>query len=124
MHTGLDFIIAVLTIQFSQLDEEEATRAMLELWHFRRRTGESMDAYLARFQLVHHRSTSINGQPLSPGQQCFTLMHGMGMSNREMWGCPRTLNGRLPQDAAQYQQIINQLRRYGHIVEQQDRQQP
>ena len=120
-HTGLEFIVAALARNFAHFDEEEAARSMLELWQFRRRPGESMDAYLARFTLVHHRSSINSGQQLSPGQQCFTLMNGMGMSQREMWDCLRTLNGQLPQDEVQLQHIHVQLRRYGHLVEEQER---
>ena len=82
-----------------------------------------MDAYLALFQIAHHRSQSINGNALSPGQQCFTLMHGMGMSNRDMWDCLRTLHGRLPQGQAQLSHMLTQRRRFGNLVEQQERQQ-
>ena len=95
---------------------------MLGLWQFRRRANESMDAYLARFQLVHHRSSTQSGQQLSPGQQCFTLMNGMGMTQREMWECLRTLNGRMPQDDLELRHIHVQLRRYGHLVEEHERQ--
>ena len=118
-YSGINFIITVLTVHFAHLDEEESARQLMELWQFRRRPGETMDAYLARFSILHHRSTTINGIALSLGQQCFTLMHGMGMSNRDMWDCLRTLNGRMPQDQAELQRILTQLRRYGHIVEQQ-----
>ena len=45
---GLDFIILVLNQHFAHLGEEESTRVLLELYNFRRRSGESMDAYLAR----------------------------------------------------------------------------
>ena len=66
---------------------------------------------------------TINRITRPPGQRCFTWMHGMGMSNRDMWQCLQTLNGRMPQDEAQIHRTTTQLRRYGHLVEQQERQQ-
>ena len=43
-YTGVSFIVTALNMQFAHLDEEEASRAMLDLWSFRRRHGETMDA--------------------------------------------------------------------------------
>ena len=116
-YNGLNFIVTVLTLHFSHLDEEESARQLMGLWSFRRRPTETMGSYLAWFSILHHRSATINQIALSPGQQCFTLMHGMGMSNRDMWDCLRTLNGRMPQDQAELQHVLIDLRRYGDIVE-------
>ena len=89
-YAGLNFMITVLTMHFAHLDEEESARQLMELWSFRRRQGGTKDAYWARFAILHHRSTTANGIALSPGQQCFTLMHGVGMTNRDMWQCQIT----------------------------------
>ena len=54
-YNGLDFIALVFTMHFAHLDEEESARQLMELWSLRRLPGESTDAYLARFQVLHHR---------------------------------------------------------------------
>ena len=46
-YTGASFIVTVLHMLFAHLDEEAESRSMLDLWPFRRRHGDSMDAYLA-----------------------------------------------------------------------------
>ena len=117
--SGLAIILQALNQNFGHLDEEEATHYLMELYQFRRQAGESMDAYLARFTIMHHRSANILGIALSPGQQAFMLMSGMGMDRRAQWETLRTLNGRLPADEAQLDHIKIQLRRYGHLCESQ-----
>ena len=73
-YNGLDFIVLVLTMHSAHLDEEESARQLMELWSFRRLPGENMDVYIARFQILHHRSMTSNQITLSPGQRCITLM--------------------------------------------------
>ena len=77
-----------------------------------------MDAYIARYTVMPHRVASINGVVIGPGQRAFFLLVGTGCTQASMWNFLHTLNGRLPTDELQFQQVIEQLRRYGHMVEQ------
>ena len=67
---------------------------------------------------MSHRVASINGVTIGPGQRAFFLMAGTGCTQASMWQFLVTLHGRLPTDELQFQHVIEQLRRYGHMVEQ------
>ena len=56
-------------------------------------------------------------------QWAFTLMMGTNFDQWTTWQCLVALNGRLPQDEAQFQQVVEHMRRYGHMVERNDGQQ-
>ena len=66
---------------------------------------------------MSHRVASINGVTIGPGQRAFFLMAGTGFGQQAMWQLLTTLNGRLPVDEGQFQHVIEQMRRYGHMVE-------
>ena len=51
---GLELIIRLMNAHFAHLDDEEASRQLLEMYTFRRRQGESMDAYVARYTVMSH----------------------------------------------------------------------
>ena len=77
-----------------------------------------MHAFIARYTVMSHRVVSINGVTVGPGQRVFFLMAGTGCTQASMWQFLVTLSGRLPTDGVQCQHAIEQLRRYGHMVEQ------
>ena len=77
-----------------------------------------MDAYIARYTVMAHRVALINGIVIGPGQRAFFLLVGTGCTQASMWNFLHTLNGRLPTDENQFRQVVGQLRRYGHMVEQ------
>ena len=107
-----------MNAHFAHLGYEEASRQPMDMYTFRRRPGESMDAYIARFTVMSHRLASISGVTRGPGQRAFFLMAGTGCTQASMWQFLHTLNGRLPTDEVQFQHDTEQLRRYGHMVEQ------
>ena len=82
-----------------------------------------MDVYLARFAILRHRATTINGITLPPGQRAFQLLNGLRLNQQEQWQVLMPLNGALPADEAQFELVLTQLRRYGHMVEQRGPQQ-
>ena len=71
---GLELIIRLMNSHFAHLDDEEASRQLMEMCTSRRRPGESMDAYIARYTVMSHRVASINGVTIGPGQCAFFLM--------------------------------------------------
>ena len=54
--TGLEMIVRLMSVHFAHLDDEEASRQLLEMYTFRRRPGESMDAYIARYTVMYMTS--------------------------------------------------------------------
>ena len=116
--TGLELIVRLLNAHFAHMDDEEASRQPMEMYTLRRRPGETMDAYIARYTVMSHRIASINGVTVGPDQRAFFLMVGTGFNQHSMWQILSLLGGRLPTDEPQFQHVVEQLRRYGHIVEQ------
>ena len=79
---GFTIIMVALFRHVGHLAEEEATGYLMELYTFRQRSFESMDAYLTRSTILHHRSVNINGIALNPSQQSRMVMTGMGVDQR------------------------------------------
>ena len=77
-----------------------------------------MDVYIARYTVMPNRVASINGVTIGPGQRAFFLMAGTGCTQTSTWQFLATLPGRLPTVELQFQHVIEQLRRYGHVVAQ------
>ena len=115
--TGLDLIVRSMSMHFARLDDEEASRQLMELYSFRRRPGETMDAYIARYTVLAHRAASINGTAVGPGHRAWQLMIGTGIRAKTLWQFLATLRGELPTDEQQYQQVVEQTTRYGRVVE-------
>merc|ERR1711923_295278 len=90
---------------------------MQELYSFRRKPGEPMDAYIARYTVLAHRSASIAGVPIHFSHRAWQLMVGAGIQQHQMWQFLLTLNGALPMDEPGHTQVVEQIRRYGHMVE-------
>ena len=77
---GLELIVRLLNAHFAHMDDEEASRQLMEMYTFRRRPGETMDAYIARYTVMSHRVASLNGVTVGPGQRAFFLMAGTGFN--------------------------------------------
>ena len=90
--SGLELIVRLMQQHFSHLDDEEASRTMLEMYTFKHRPGESMDAYIARCTVMAHRVASINGIVIDPGQRAFFLLAGTGCTQASMWNSLHHLN--------------------------------
>ena len=69
--TGLELIARLLNAHFAHVDDEEAPRQLMEMYPFRRRPGETMDVYIARYTAMSHRVASLNGVTVGPGQRAF-----------------------------------------------------
>ena len=115
--SGMELIVRLMSMHFAHLDDEEASRQMMELYSFRRKPGETMDAYIARYTVTSHRVASINGVAMGPGQRAWHLLVGAGIQASAMWQFLLTLRGQLPTDDNQFQQVVEMMRRYGHLVE-------
>ena len=116
--SGLELMVRIMNARFAHLDDGEVSRQLMGMYTVKRRPGETMDACIARCTVTPHRVASINGVTIGPGQCAFFLMAGAGCTQASMWNVLYTLSGRLPTDEVQFQQVIEQLRRYGHMVEQ------
>ena len=114
---GLALIMMACVRRFGNLDEEEATGYLVELYTFRHCWGEGLDAYLMEFETSLHRTRTINAITFTPSQQAFMLMNGVGMDHRVQWACLRTVNGRLPTNGVELEHIRVQRRNCGHVCE-------
>merc|ERR1712155_390306 len=90
---------------------------MQEIYASRRKPGEAMDAYIARYTVLAHRAQTIGGVAIHFSHWAWQLMVGAGIQQHQMWQFLLTLNGALPMDEPGYNQVVEQMRRYGHMVE-------
>ena len=82
--SGLELVVRLMNVHFAHLGDEEASRQFMEMYTFRRRPGETMDAYIARYTVMSPRVASINGVTIDPGQCAFFLLVGTGCTQTSM----------------------------------------
>ena len=113
---GLTFLMTQLQHRFGQLTEETNLISMVDLMSFKRLQGEPTDALLARFDSLRHRAAQAN-LLISVQGLCFILLNAVGISTEQRLQLLAPLQGRMPNDDAEFNAIVAYLRRMAHHVE-------
>ena len=113
--TGLMVLAQVLTQKYMPLDSELATRALAEMMSFSWTTDETLDACLVRFDVLRHRAVQRGGLGMTFQGMSWLLLRGLRL-NPDSWDRVLTpLDGQLPQDEQQFNQLIERIRRVGRL---------
>ena len=100
------YLLGALHAKFSQLEEESRLTAMTEMLAFARRNGESINALLARYEVVRQRA-AVEGQFVMSVEGCaLQLLRAYGIQAQHLFNLLQPFNGQLPQTEAQVQQMV------------------
>ncbi|CAE7212919.1 unnamed protein product [Symbiodinium sp. CCMP2456] len=115
--TGLMLLVTTLARRYSPLDGEAQTRAVSDFLNFSRLPGESIDAFLVRFDVLRNRAAVRGGLGVNHQGLSWLLLKAVGVSVDQLDRLLQPLNGNLPQDEAQLLQLLERIRRQGHLFE-------
>lgn len=114
---GLMVLAETLITRYGPLDSEVSTRAVSDLINIRRMHGESVDGFLVRFDVLRNRAANRAGMAINFNGLSWILLNSLGVGP-EQW--ERLLfhnDGRLPDNADEFNQLTDRIRRTGHIYE-------
>ena len=111
------YILAGLHSRFSPLEEESRLTAMTEFMAFARKPGEPINSVLSRYETVRQRA-AMEGQFTMPIEGCsLQLFRALGVGAQQLMTLLQPFNGQLPRNQQQFNEMCQNLRRYGHITE-------
>ena len=115
--TGLDCLLRMLQRRYGALDQETQIFAVSELMQFTRLGHESSDEVLARYEVICHRAEQVANVafPVLIKSWMVLTMLRIPRSSWPLLLAP-TL-GSLPLDEAQYNAMIQYVRRNSHLFE-------
>ena len=116
--TGLAMLVRGLAWRFGQFAAETSTRCIIDLLGFWRRTEESIDEALARFETLRDQVLAqAAGFELPTPVLSWLLLEALYIPRRT-W--PLVLNawqGRLPENDDQLRDLLDSIRHQGHVAE-------
>ena len=113
----VSYLLGALQLRFANLDEESRLQSMTELLAFTRFGGENINAVLARYEVVRQRAASEGRFVMSIEGCALQIMRAVGVHPNQLTILLNQFGGRLPNTEQEYQQLVTQLRRQGHIAE-------
>ena len=99
------------------MEEETRLGAMTEFLAFTRRSGESMNSMLARYDMVRNRARVEGNFNMSVEGCALQLMRACNTSTEQMIELLRPFNGIMPVTEAQFTQLKQAMRRRARIAE-------
>ena len=115
--TGLMLLVRTLARRYSPLDGEVSTRAVSDFLNFDRIPGESTDAFLVRFDVLRNRALVRGGLGVNPQGLSWLLLRALGVNADQLDRLLQPLNGNLPNDEPELTQLLERIRRQGHLYE-------
>ncbi len=115
--SGIAWLIRVLERRYGASEEEQQITAISELMRCHRNSGESTDAFLARFDLVLYKARDIAGVNFPEQLQAWLTLSHLNIPLNAWSLLLAPTEGRLPvnpQELAAFQQYV---RRNGHLHE-------
>ena len=113
----VSFLLHGLQVRFAPLDEENRLRAAQDLLSFSRRSGESVDTLISRFEITRQRARDEGGGAISLETASLLLLRACGVSAEQFQSLTQPFGYRLPTTELEFTQLGHHLRRMGHIVE-------
>ena len=106
------YLLGALHAGFAVLDEEARLTSMTEMLAFSRRPGESINALLARYEIVPERA-AVEGQFVMSIEGCaLQLLRACGTKPQHLLTLLQPFAGRLPQSDQQFTDMCVLLRRF------------
>ena len=113
----VSFLLHGLSSRFAPLDEESRLRAAQEILSFARRSNETVDTLISRFEITRQRAMNEGGGAVSIETAALLLLRACGVTAEQFQVLTQPFGLRLPTVDAEFQQMTHHLRRMGHIVE-------
>ena len=111
------YLLGAIHARFAALEEESRLTTVMEMTNFHRKPGETINALLARYETVRQRA-AVEGQFQMSLEGCaLQLLRAVGVSPQQLIMLLQPFQGRLPANDQEFQVLVTQLRRYGHIQE-------
>ena len=111
------YLLGALQLRFANLEEETRLQSMTEMLAFSRRPGENINALLARYEVVRQRAANEGHFVMSIEGCALQILRAVGIHANQLTNLLHQFGGRLPTNEAEYQTLITQVRRQGHIQE-------
>ena len=111
------YLLAGIHARFAALEEESRLSCMTEMLAFQRKPHESINALLARYEIVRQRA-AIEGQFFMNNEGCsLQLLRACNVQPNQLYNLLQPFGQRLPRTDAEFNQMVTQLRRHGRISE-------
>ena len=115
--TGLMLLVRTLVQRYAPLEGEASTRAISDFLNFQRLQRESVDAFLVRFDVLRNRAHQRGGLGVNHSGLAWLLLRALNVSPDLVDRLLQPLGGQLPQNDAQLGQLMERVRRQGHLFE-------
>ena len=115
--TGLMILVRTLAHRYAPLEQEAQTKAVSEFLSFNRQAGESVDALLVRFDVLRNRAALRGGLGMNPAGLSWLLIRALNLPPELLDRLLAPLGGQLPQNDAQLADLMQHVRRQGHLYE-------
>ena len=111
------YLLGALQLRFANLEEETRLQSMTEMLAFARRPGDNINALLARYEVVRQRAANEGHFVMSIEGCALQKLRAVGIHANQLTTLHHQFGGRLPTNEVEYQMLITQVRRQGHIQE-------
>ena len=116
--TGLMILVRTLAQRYAPLEQETQTKAVSEFLAFARQAGESVDALLVRFDVLRNRAALRGGLGMNAAGLSWLLLRALNLPPDLLDRLLAPLGGQMPQNDAQLAELMQRVRRQGHLYEQ------
>jgi len=117
-HTDpVTYLLYTLGNRFEALEDERTLTSGNAILDFTRRPGERIDLLLSRFDMARHEARSVGAEMTNYHNLTTILIRAVGVSGPQLLDLLRPTNGRMPTTQLEYDNLVNQLRNMGHILE-------
>ena len=115
--TGLMLLVQVLARRYAPLEAENTTKSISEFLSFRRLPNEPIDSTLVRFDILRNRAHARAGFAINFTGLSWLLLQSLNVP-AEVWDrLLAPLNGQLPNQEHELQDLMERLRRLFHLRE-------
>ena len=111
------YLLSALHVRFAALEEETRLTSMTEMLAFSRRSGESINALLARYEVVRQRAFTEGNFVMSVEGCALQLLRACHIQPQHLLVLLQPFGGKLPTTDQEINNFTTQLRRFGHISE-------
>ncbi len=118
VHTDpVTYLLYVLGNRFEALEDERTMLSANLVLDFTARPREPIDSVLARFDMARHEAAGVGAEMTNYHNLTTILLRACRVSGDQMIHLLQPLQGRMPQNQAQYDGLVNRIRSMGHILE-------
>ena len=115
--SGWEVLLNALRRRFAPLEQEQEISAITELFQFRRRSNETIDEVVSRFELTRYKAAQQGRMAISEAGLAYMLLMVCGINQSQWPLLLAPLAARLPRTPDEYSQFMSYLRRQSHFTE-------